>query len=99
RLPRIAFRDVSRATDSRTLRLAMVPPHVFLIHLAPYLLFPRGAEADIAFVLGVLSSIPLDWYARRFVETHLTYAVINPFPVPRPSGNSRLRRRVAALAG
>ena len=57
--PRIAFRDVSRATDSRTVRVALVPPEVFIVHLAPYLLWPRGDEKDQTFMLGTLSSIPL----------------------------------------
>ena len=53
---------------------------------APYLsLAARRDEQDQAYLLGVLSSIPLDWYARRFVETHVNYFVFNPFPVPRPS--------------
>ena len=70
-----------------------------LVHNSPHLLFPRGDERDEAFLLGLLSSIPLDWYARRFVETHLTFFVLNPFPVPRPDADSPLRKRVIALAG
>src|SRR5206468_3383490 len=30
RFARIAFRDVARSTDSRTVRVALVPPNVFL---------------------------------------------------------------------
>ncbi len=99
KFPRIAFRDVTRATDSRTVRAALVPPNILLIHLAPSLLFPRGDESDVAYLIGILSSLSLDWYARRFVETHLTYAVINPFPIPRPEPKDSLRKRVIALAG
>jgi hypothetical protein len=99
RSPRIAFRDVTRATDSRTMRCALVPPEVLLTHKAPFFLFERGDRKDEAYLLGILSSIPLDWYARRFVETAMTYHVLNPFPVPRPSRRSRLWRRVVALAG
>ncbi|MGH7665001.1 MAG: Eco57I restriction-modification methylase domain-containing protein [Gemmatimonadaceae bacterium] len=95
---RIAFRDVSRATDTRTVRAALVPPHVVIAHTAPYLLWPRGDRRDEAFVLGALSSLPLDWYARRFVETHLTYFVFNPLPIPRPPQGSALRDRVIALS-
>ena len=54
---------------------------------------------DRAFVLGVLSSLPLDWYARRFVETHVNYFVFNPFPVPRPDRTDRHWQRVVQLAG
>ena len=97
--PRIAFRDVSRATDSRTVRVALVPPEVFIVHLAPYLLWPRGDEKDQTFMLGILLSIPLDWYARRFVETHVSYYVFNPFPIPRPDRDSVLWKRVVQLAG
>ena len=96
---RIAFRDVTRATDSRTVRAALVPPGVFITHQAPTFLWPRGDEKDQAFLLGILSSILLDWYARRFVETHLTYHVVNPFPVPRPDSADPLWQRTVALAG
>ena len=97
--PRIAFRDVSRATDSRTVRAALVPPKVLIGNQAPYLLWPRGDKKDEAFILGVLSSIPLDWYARRFVETHVNYFVFNPFPIPRPTRDCALWQRVVALSG
>jgi hypothetical protein len=97
--PRVAFRDVSRATDTRTVRAALVPPDTFLTNKAPYFLWPRGDERDEAYLLGVLCSVPLDWYARRFVETSLNYHILNGFPVPRPDLDSRLRRRVVDLAG
>ena len=97
--PRIAFRDMTRATDSRTVRLALVPPEVFLVHLSPYILFSLGDQRDEAFLLAVLSSLPLDWYARRWIETHLTYAFLNPLPIPRPSRADPLWKRTVALAG
>ncbi len=96
---RIAFRDVARATDSRTLRVALVPPKAFITNKGPYFLWPRGDERDQAFLLGVLSSLPLDWYARRFVETNVNFFIINPFPVPRPSRRDSLWKRTVALAG
>jgi hypothetical protein len=99
RSPRIAFRDITNRTNQRTLIAALVPPNVFLTHKAPFLLWPRGHKHDEAFLLGVLSSLPLDWYARRFVETNLTYFILNPFPVPRPAESNSLRRRVIQLAG
>ncbi|MFI5950402.1 Eco57I restriction-modification methylase domain-containing protein [Micromonospora chalcea] len=81
--PRIAFRDVCRATDSRTMICALVPGAVGLVHKAPYLLRQRGDYRDEAFLLGVLSSIPFDWFARRYVEIAMTYELLNMFPVPR----------------
>lgn len=97
--PRGAFRDVARATDSRTVHAALVPAEVIVANQAPYLLWTRGDERDQAYLLGVLSSIPLDWYARRYVETHVNYHVFYPLPVPRPSRDDRLRRRLEELSG
>ena len=97
--PRVAFRDVSRATDSRTVRAALIPPEVFITNKGPYFLWPRGDEKDQAFLLGTLSSIPLDWYARRFVEVNLNYFILNPFPIPRLDRGSVLWQRVVQLAG
>jgi len=96
---RIAFRDVARKTDRRTLIACLLPPKVFLTDKAPYLLWPRGDEKDQAFLLGVLCSIPLDWYARRFVETHVAYFLLNQFPIPRPPRSDKRWQRVVALAG
>ena len=97
--PRIAFRDVTNRTNQRTVIACLVPPEVFIANQAPYLLWPHGDEKDQAFLLGTLSSIPLDWYARRFVETHVNFYVFNPFPIPRPDRDSMHWQRVVQLAG
>ena len=97
--PRIAFRDVTNRTNRRTVIAALIPPNVTVQHKAPYLLRPRGDEKDEAFLLAILCSLPLDWYARRFVETSLTFFVLNPFPVPRPSLNDPCFKRMVVLAG
>ena len=97
--PRVAFRDVSRATDSRTVRVALVPPKVFITNKGPYLLWPRGDARDEAYVLGVLSTLPLDWYARRFVEVSVNFFIFNPMPIPRTPADHPLRQRTIALAG
>lgn len=96
---RVVFRDVSRATDTRTVRAALIPPDVVITNKGPYFLWPRGDCRDEAYLLGVLCSLPLDWYARRFVETTLNFHILNPFPVPRPARDAPLWRRTVALAG
>ena len=96
---RIAFRDVTNSTDSRTIIACLLPPNIFLTHQVSYFLWPHGDEKDQAFLLGTLSSFPLDWYARRFVELHLSFFVINPFPIPRPSRDNVLWQRVVELSG
>jgi hypothetical protein len=96
---RIAIRDITNRTNQRTVIAALLPPKVFITNTAPYLLWPRGDAKDQAFLVGVLSSLPLDWYARRFVETHVNFFVLNPFPVPRPARSDRRWQRVVELAG
>lgn len=92
---RIVFRDVVRATDRRTMKACLAPPHVFAIHTAPQLIWPRGTGTDQAFVLGVLASLPYDWLLRRRVETHLTFGIINALPIPDAGAATD---RIAALA-
>jgi hypothetical protein len=97
--PRLAVRAIGRATDTRTIIPSLLPPKVFLAHHAPYFEWPRGDAHDVTYLLGVLSSLPLDWYARRFVEVNISYFIVNPLPVPRPGRDHPLWQRVVALAG
>jgi len=96
---RIAFRNVTNRTNRRTIIISSVPPKVFITNAAPYFLWPRGDEKDQAYLLGVMGSIPLDWYARRFVEVNVNYHILNPFPIPRPTRDNPLWRRVVEIAG
>src|SRR5205823_2337789 len=50
---RVAFRDVSRATDSRTVKACLVPPGVFLTNTAPYLVFAAGDHNARAACVGL----------------------------------------------
>jgi hypothetical protein len=95
---RIAFKDLVRNTDSRTMKVGLIPPGVFMTNSAPFLLWPRGDIVDHAYLLGVLSSLPLDWYARRFVELHMNFFVFNTLPVPRPQPRNPLPLRLVELA-
>ncbi|MEX2375863.1 MAG: hypothetical protein WD942_09825 [Dehalococcoidia bacterium] len=79
---RVAFRDVSRATDSRTVRACLIPPEVFLTNTAPYLVFLEGNELAQAVCVGVMNSLPFDWQARRFVEIHLNFFLLEGLVVP-----------------
>ena len=50
-------------------------------------------------MVGVLSSIPLDWYARRFVETHVNFFVSQPLPNPPSRPGKPIWKRAVHLAG
>jgi hypothetical protein len=79
---RVAFRDVSRATDSRTVRACLVPPETFLTNKAPYFAFVDGDENARAAALALLNSLPFDWQARRFVETNLNFFILEGLRIP-----------------
>ena len=79
---RVAFRDVARATDSRTVISCLVPPRTPLTNKAPYLLFPGWNYLAQASVLGVMNSTPFDWVARRYVETNMNYFILNMLTFP-----------------
>jgi Eco57I restriction-modification methylase len=80
--PRVVFRDVSRATDSRTVRAVLAPPGVLLTNKAPYVAFVEGDNRSRAACLGVMNSLPFDWQARRFVEVNLNFFILEGLIVP-----------------
>jgi hypothetical protein len=96
--PRIAFRDIANRTNQRTVIASLVPPKVFLTNKAPYLIWPNGDEHDQAYLLGVLSSMPLDWYARRVVEINLNFHLFRALPIPDAPRSDPLRKRVEHVA-
>ncbi len=81
---RVAFRDIGRATDSRTSIACLIPPTTPLTNSAPYLVLAGWDPISQANLLGVLNSVPFDWVARRYVETHLNFYVLNSLTLPPP---------------
>ena len=96
---RIAFRDIARATDTRTAIPCLLPPGTAAVHQSPLLVRRQGDETAEAFLLGVMSSLPFDWGARRWVELHLTFELLNPLPVPAYDADAAVCLRVAEIAG
>ncbi|MCL2504453.1 MAG: hypothetical protein FWE94_07715 [Coriobacteriia bacterium] len=98
--PRIAFRDVTNATNTRTCIAALVPPETILTNKAPYLLTRGETQPQAeAFLLGALSSIPLDWYARRYVEIGMNLHIFNGLPVPVYDPDDTRCQRICEIAG
>ena len=84
RHPRVAFRAISRSTDSRTMISCLAPPRTPLTDRAPYMAFHLWTPLEQTFVLGVFNSIPFDWQTRRSVETTLNYFILNGLTFPPP---------------
>lgn len=97
--PRIAFRDVTNATNTRTSIAALVPPATLLVNSAPYAFRFDGDERAEAYLLGVLCSIPLDWYARKYVELHMNLHIFNGLPIPTYDPDSSISSRAVVVAG
>lgn len=98
--PRIAWRKVARATDTRSFYAVLLPPRTLTADHNFLVFFPDGnAEREEAFLLGVFCSLPFDWHARLWVEANFTFNVVQPFPVPPATRDDALRRRIEEIAG
>ena len=66
--PRIAWRDSTNRYNQRTILACLVPPRICMVHQAYYLFPSVPSPRAEAYLLGVMSSIPYDWFARRSIE-------------------------------
>lgn len=98
--PRIAFRDVTNRTNTRTLVAALIPARVITTQSAPWILWTSDAPdpGREALLLGFLSSIPVDWWVRRFVEGHVDQEAFESIPVPEMQRASAVRQRVVDIS-
>lgn len=80
--PRIAFRKITNATNKRTVIVSLLPKECVITDAGTYLLQRGGTPRHEAFLLGVMSSIPFDWYVRRYVELNFNFHIVNGCPVP-----------------
>ncbi len=96
----VAFRDIARATDSRTLIAAAVP-FVGLGNTAPAI-FPEDRvnnPPDRALLLGNLGAVVLDFVVRQKAQTtHLNWYMVEQLPVVPPLAyhKTRFGRKTAA---
>lgn len=79
---RVVFRDVTQKANSRTVLACLLPPKLFLANSAPYLAFVSGADKERAVCLAIMNSLPFDWQARRFVEIHVNFFILEGLIVP-----------------
>ena len=82
---RVSFRDVTNRTNSRTVIACLIPPQIPLSDSAPYLISGGWQELDQSAVLGILNTLAYDWLARRYVEQHFKYYILDMLPFPAPN--------------
>lgn len=98
--PRVVYRCTTGHTNHRTCIVCLIPPKIFLVHSVSYLFFPpEDRQKNEAFTLGIMSSVPFDWYIRRVVGTYFSVKIFKECPFPRPSEDDPLRLRIIELAG
>lgn len=108
RFPRLAWRDVARSTDERTLIAARVPPEHFLGNtlnfFRPYRYRVEGtdvvqeplAEGEVYWLLALLNSFVLDYYIRLRVSAHVNQFYLKELPLPQVDPS--LKAEIAAMA-
>lgn len=95
---RLAFREIARDTDERTLIFGLVPRHCGLGHT----LFANAAKTyrrsagggvgidevsprRLLFALAWFNSLPADWVARFMVQIHVSLTYLYRLPMPQPT--------------
>jgi hypothetical protein len=96
---RIAYRWISRSTDTRTSIVCLIPPGTPVVNSAPTIVVRNGGARAEAFILGIMSSIPFDWIARRLIENNFTFEVLSDLPVPLDRFDTPLSNRCIEIAG
>ena len=83
--PRLAYREVSAATNRTTLIAAILPPGVVSVHTV-FCRRDRLSRASEWVLCALLNSYVANYWVRRWVMLHVTATVMSRVPVPRPTG-------------
>jgi hypothetical protein len=94
---RIAYRDVAAATNRLTLIAALLPAGTVSTHTLFCLRTLLDEEAQ-QFVTGMLNSFVANYMVRLRVTTHVTVAIIERLPLPKPPSTSNEFVTVSACA-
>jgi hypothetical protein len=80
---RLAFREISRSTDERTMIAAIIPPSYIFGHKATCERAPWERPDATALVLcAVFNSFSFDWCLRRKIAASVSLFMLNGCPVP-----------------
>jgi hypothetical protein len=84
---RLGYRDVASPSNRLTLIAAILPPRAVSTHTV----FCVKAETELdvqEFLCGVFNSFVANYLVRLRVNTHVTVAIVEQLPVPRPPRDS-----------
>jgi hypothetical protein len=94
---RLGYRDVASASNRLTLIAAVLPAGVVTVHTV-FCLRTALEEEEQQTLCGLLNSFVANFLVRTRVGTHVTTAIVERLPAPRPARGSAAGRRLAALA-
>lgn len=93
---RLAYRDVSSPTNTRSLIAALLPPWHVSTHTVTCLRDPLPLVQQL-YLCGMLNSLVADWFVRRYLGAHVTSRLIARVPVPQPPAAHPDRRGLVRL--
>ncbi len=95
---RLAFRDIARDTDERTLIFGLLPKQCgagHTINISIPKIYVRTGQGGVAtqtvsplrllFALAWFNSLPVDWLARFMIQIHASKTYLYRLPMPQPS--------------
>jgi hypothetical protein len=94
--PRLAYRDVSSATNRLTLIAAVLPAGCVSIHTIFCLRTPLSNN-DQHFLCALFNSFVVNYLVRPRVTTHVTTAIVESLPIPPRDHAPGAYREIAAL--
>ena len=94
--PRLAYRDVASASNRLTLIATIVPANVVTTHTLFCLKGDVNPDLQL-FLCAIFNSFVANYIVRMRVGTHVTVAIMERLPVPRPSTDSSAFLRIVAL--
>lgn len=84
RYDRLAFRDIARSNDERTMIAFIAPPGVVFGHTATVEKTPWArAYEDTLVLCALFNAFTFDWLVRQRAATHLSLYLLEALPVPR----------------
>jgi hypothetical protein len=95
--PRLAFRDIASPTNKLTLIAAMLPGGVVSTHTISCVKSSLALDAQWC-LCALLNSFVANCLMRLRVSTHVTLALIERMPVPKPPRDSPHFRELSAFA-
>jgi hypothetical protein len=95
---RLAWRDVGRNVDERTMICAILPPRSAAKHKVPTVWGGSLEPARLLALAGLLSSFCFDYLVRFRGATSLTYGIVGSLPAPRFEALKHVDRLVAEVA-